>query len=83
MLFAGTKETLKSILDLHAPVFSESLGRLEHINARISAKEGDQPRFWKARSVALARRPALERQRKIWREMASSSQFLTVIGQPQ
>ena len=49
------------MLDRHAAVFSDELGRLLNIKARIQLKEDPKPRFWKARPVAFARKPAVER----------------------
>ena len=51
---------LTEVLGQHAAVFSEGLGRLKNIKAQIHLKEGAQPRFYKARTMALARKPAVE-----------------------
>ena len=56
-----TQSGFRDVLDRHAAVFSDELGRLLNIKARIQLKEEPKPRFWKARPVAFARKPAVER----------------------
>ena len=52
---------LEEVLSKHAlSVFSEGLGRMKNIQARIQLKEGSRPRFWKAHPIALARKPAVD-----------------------
>ena len=52
---------LEEVLSKHAlSVFSEGLGRTKSIQSRIQLKEGSRPRFWKARPVALACKPAVD-----------------------
>ena len=41
-------------------VFSNGLGRMKSMQARIQLKEGSRPRFWKTRPTALARKPAVD-----------------------
>lgn len=60
LLHVETKQSLKEVLERHTDVFSPGLGRLKGIQARIALKRGSQPRFWKARPVALARRAAVD-----------------------
>lgn len=57
---SGTIPALEDVLSQHADVFSEGLGRMKNIQARIQLKESAQPRFWKARPIALARKPVVE-----------------------
>ena len=45
-----------------AAVFSDELGRLNNIKARVQLKEEPKPRFWEARPIALAPKPAVERE---------------------
>ena len=56
-----TQSGFRDVLDRHAAVFSDELGRLLNIKARIQLKEEPKPRIWKARPVAFARKPAVER----------------------
>ncbi|KAK2183951.1 hypothetical protein NP493_291g03003 [Ridgeia piscesae] len=51
----------RDVLDRHAAVFSDEFGRLLNIKARIQLKEEPKPRFWKARPIVFARKPADER----------------------
>ena len=63
MLQLETSDTipvLEDVLSKHASVFSEGLGKMKTIQAQIQIKEGAQPRFWKARPIALARKPAVD-----------------------
>lgn len=46
LLVTESRRTLESILERHATVFSEGLGRLRHLKARIPLKENARPRFW-------------------------------------
>ena len=57
---SDTIPVLEDVLSKHASVFSEGLGRMKTVQARIQIKEGGQPRFWKARPIALARKPAVD-----------------------
>ena len=57
-----TKLTLEQLLDRHTNVCSPGLDCLRGPKANIALKQNSQPRFWKARPVALARRPAVERE---------------------
>ena len=51
----------EEVLSKHAlSVFSEGLGRMKSIQARIQLKEGSRSRFRKARPKALARKPAVD-----------------------
>lgn len=51
---------LDEVLSKHEGVFSEGLGKIKNIQARLHPKEGTQPRFWKSRPMALAREPAAD-----------------------
>ena len=57
---SDTNPALEEVLNKHASVFSDGLGRMKKIQARVQLKESARPRFWKARPVALARKPAVE-----------------------
>ena len=57
---SGTIPALEDVLSKHASVFSEGLGKMKNIQAQIHIKESAQPRFWKARPIALARKPAVD-----------------------
>ena len=57
---SDTISVLEDVLSKHASVFSEGLGKMKTIQARIQIKEGGWPRFWKARPIALARKPAVD-----------------------
>ena len=56
-----TQSSFRDVLDRHAAVLSDKLGRLVNLKARIQLKEEPKPRFGKARPVAFARKPAVER----------------------
>ena len=58
VMLLETQSGFRDVLDRHAAVFSDELGRLLNIKARIQLKEEPKPRFWKARPVA---NPAVER----------------------
>ena len=51
---------LEDVLSKHASVFSQGLGKMKNIQAQIQIKESAWPRSWKACSVALARKPAVD-----------------------
>ena len=53
---------LDSVLERHKTVFSDELGCLKDIKAQFTLKEGARPRFWKPRPVALARKPAVDKE---------------------
>ena len=57
---SDTIPALEDVLSKHASVFSEGLGKMKNIQARVQIKESARPRFWKARPVALARKPAVD-----------------------
>ena len=57
---SDTIPALEDVLSKHGDVFSEGLGKMKNIQARIQVKEDARPRFWKARPVALARKPAVD-----------------------
>jgi len=57
---SDTIPALEEVLSKHASVFTESLGKMKNIQARIQIKENARPRFWKARPVSLARKPAVD-----------------------
>ncbi|PFX22695.1 Retrovirus-related Pol polyprotein [Stylophora pistillata] len=57
---SDTIPALEDVLSKHGDVFSEGLGKIKNIQARIQVKEDARPRFWKARPVALARKPAVD-----------------------
>jgi hypothetical protein len=61
LMHLETQSGFRDVLDRHAAVFSDELGRLLNIKARIQLREEPKPRFWKARPVAFARKPAVER----------------------
>ena len=61
LMHLETQSGIRDVLDRHAAVFSGKLGRLVNIKARIQLIEEPKPRFWKARPVAFARKPAVER----------------------
>jgi len=49
LLHLGTSDTipaLEEVLSKHASVFSEGLGKMKNIQARIQIKENARPRFW-------------------------------------
>ena len=60
LLHLETQSGFRDVLDRHAPVFFDELGRLLNIKARIQLKEEPKPRFWKAKPIAFARKPAVE-----------------------
>lgn len=51
---------LEDVLSKHASVFSEGLGTKKNIQTQIQTKESAQPRFWKARPIASACKPAVD-----------------------
>ena len=51
---SDTHLALEGILSKHASVFSEGLGRMKNIQARLLPKPSTQSRFWKARTVVMA-----------------------------
>lgn len=51
---------LEEVLSKHEIVFSEGLGRMKGLQGRLHPKENVQPRFWKARPLALAHKPAVD-----------------------
>jgi len=57
---SDTIPALEEVLSNHASVFSQGLGKMKNIQARIQIKGNARPRFWKARSVVLARKPAVD-----------------------
>ena len=57
---SGTIPALEDVLSKHASVFSESLGKMKNIQAQIHIKESARPLFWKARPIALARKPVVD-----------------------
>ena len=57
---SDTIPALEEVSSKHASVFSEGLGKMKNIQARVQIKEKARPRFWKARPVALARTPAVD-----------------------
>ena len=61
LMHLETQQGLQDVLNRHTAVFSDELGQLKGIKARVQLKENSTPRFWKARPVALARKPAVER----------------------
>ena len=54
LMHLETQSGFRDVLDRHAAVFSDELGRLLNIKARIQLKEEPKPRFCKARPVAFA-----------------------------
>ena len=56
---SDTTPVLEDVLSQHASGFSEGLGRMKNIQARIHLEGGSRPRFWKARPIALACKPAV------------------------
>ena len=61
LLNLSARNGLEDVLNKHASVFKEDLGKLKGIKARLQLKDGAVPKFWKARPVALARKAAVER----------------------
>ena len=57
---SDTIPVLEDVLSKHASVFSEGLGKMKSVQARIQIKEGGRPRFWKARPIALTCKPAVD-----------------------
>ncbi|XP_061152316.1 uncharacterized protein K02A2.6-like [Syngnathus typhle] len=55
-----TDMKLTEILDKHAHVFSEGIGTMKHIKARLELEEGAKAKFHKARPVPYALRPKVE-----------------------
>lgn len=51
---------LAEVLNKHANVFSDWLRMLKNMEARLHPKEAAKPRFWKARPLAFARKPAVD-----------------------
>jgi len=54
-----TIPALRQLLSKHAIGFCEGLGRMKNIQAQIHLEGGSRPRFWKARPIALACKPAV------------------------
>ena len=46
---------LSAILGRHAPVYTEGLGKMKGLRAKIAVKPGCKPKFWKPRPVPFAR----------------------------
>ena len=57
---ADIAPALEKVLNKHANVFSDWLGTLKNIKARLHPKGDAKPRFWKARPLAFARKPAVD-----------------------
>jgi len=55
-----TIPALEDVLSKHASVFSEGLGTKKNIQTQVQIKESAQPRFWKARPIASACKPAVD-----------------------
>lgn len=52
----ATQSDLDDLLTEHASVFSEKLGKVQGVTAKIYVNESEQPNFFKARPVSYARR---------------------------
>lgn len=53
---------LNELLKKHAAVFSDGIGKVEGIKARLTLKDGVQPKFFKARPVAYSMKPKIEKE---------------------
>jgi hypothetical protein len=58
-----TKQKLVEILGKHEQIFKEGMGTVKGIRASLKLKEGAQPKFCKARSVAYSLKPKVEEER--------------------
>ena len=50
------RSELKALVDSHSALFSEGLGQIQGVRARLYLKEGSQPRFFRARQVPYSMR---------------------------
>ncbi|XP_052259085.1 uncharacterized protein K02A2.6-like [Dreissena polymorpha] len=58
----GLKVRLNSILDKHKDVFSDGIGQVKGIKARLTLNENAQPKFIKARPVPYSIKPKIEKE---------------------
>ena len=56
----GSSHSLQSILEEHADIFRDELGKLQGVKAKIYVEEGVQPRFEKSRPVPFTIRKKVE-----------------------
>ena len=56
------KVRLNSILDKHKIVFSDGIGKVNGIKAKLTLKENVQPKFMKARTVPYTLKPKIEKE---------------------
>ena len=61
LLQLRAKDDLGKLLRQYETVLSPGLGRMKNIKARITLQAEHRPRFWKARPIPLARKPAVDR----------------------
>ena len=59
---ANLKVRLKSILDQHKIVFSDSIGKVKGLKAKLTLRENAQPKFVKARTVPYSLQPKIEKE---------------------
>ena len=54
--------SLDYLLDKFSEVFTEKLGAIKSFSAKLSLKEGEEPKFFKPRSIPYAVRGAIEKE---------------------
>ena len=54
--------SLDYLLDKFSEVFTEKLGAIKSLSAKLSLKEGEEPKFFKPRSIPYAVRGAIEKE---------------------
>lgn len=57
-----TRTAVDDLVNKYSDVFSPELGTLKGVKAKLTVKEGAQPKFLKARPVPFSLRPAVERE---------------------
>ena len=57
---ASKDSSLDYLLDKFSDVFAEKLGTIKSFSAKLSLKEGEEPKFFKPRSMPYAARGAIE-----------------------
>ncbi len=72
-----TQSELKSLIDSHSALFSEGLGQIKGVQAKLYLKEASKPRFFRARQVPYVFRDwvANEIQRQVDQGILEPSKF--------
>ena len=59
---ANLEIRLNSILDQHKIVFSDGIGKVKGLKAKLTLRENAQPKFVKARTVPYSLQPKIEKE---------------------